>query len=410
MVDPAKVSFRLSARAGASRRRGVALLYVILFMLVLFGMVSFAVDVGRVRASKAQLSTAADAAAFAGADALPAGDTDAARSAAIAVAAANICNGANVSLQNGDVEFGLYRINSRRYTPAGAAEPGGHVVTLQECNAAKCTPIRTEARGNPIALTFARVIGRNNLDITASATAFVRGGPRVGGIIGLDWVQMHGTSSTDSYSPEPYIPANRHENGTVMSNGSISMNGTTDIYGDARPGMDSYVAQVGNATVHGWTAPLDEPLVFPPASVPAGTPNAGQLKLNGSQTRTLSSGTYWFTSVKITGNATLNIQPNVKMYVTGNIDMTGGITNNPGSASAFEIYNVGGGQVELGGGSLLKAHIYAPEADVRVHGTNDFGLQGWVVGKTLRIDGNSVISYDETMMPGGGPFRSVLIR
>jgi hypothetical protein len=388
------------------------MLYTIIFLLAIFAIVSLAVDVGRVRTSKAQLSTAADGAAFAGASALPAGrgDVSSARAAAIAVAAANNCNGTAVAMQNSDVEFGLYRVNSRRYTPAGSAEPGGHVVQLEECNAVRCTPPRTAARGNPIGLTFARIIGRQNLDVVASATAFVRGGPRMGGIIGLEWVEMHGTSSTDSYSPEPYIPANRHENGTVMSNGPINMNGTTDIYGDARPGMDSTVNQVGNATVHGWMAPLDEPLVFPPATVPSGTANSGQLRLNGNETRTLTPGTYWFTSVRISGNATLIIQPNVQMYVTGDIDMTGGSTNNPGPATAFEIFKVGNGQVDLGGGSLLKAHVYAPEAAVRVHGTGGFGLQGWVVGRTLRIDGNSVISYDETMPDDSGPFRTVLIK
>jgi hypothetical protein len=410
IVFPAS-ALRGHARARSRARRGISVVYFAPLLLVLFGMISLAVDLGRVRTSKAQLSTAADAGALAGALALPGADLGAAEARAIDVAGQNQCDGSTVVVQSGDVTFGIYRTASRTFTVLGATEPNGNVVEDFECNAIRVAPPRTEARGNPIDLTFARLVNKPTFDLVASATAYVRGGRRGFGIVGIDWVRMNGTVRTDSYSSEPYDPSNFNHNGTVASNGVIELVGTADIYGDARPGVDSYVDKNANSTIHGWAAPLDEPLIYPPATVPAGVPNSGQLKLNGNETRTLSPGTYWFTSIKMTGNTTLIIQPDVKIYVTGNIDMTGGIVTNPGAPSGFELFKVGPGTVDLGGGSTLKAHVYAPEADVVIHGTQGtFGLFGWVVGKTLDIRGNSAIHYDETLEHLNLPWRGVLVR
>jgi hypothetical protein len=134
------------------------------------------------------------------------------------------------------------------------------------------------------------------------------------------------------------------------------------------------------------------------------------LRLTGNSTQTLSPGTYWFTTVDMKGDSTLIIQPQVKIYVTGNIDLTGGTVTNSGAAAGFEIFKVGAGSVRLGGGSLLKAHVYAPEADVRIHGTSSFGLHGWVIGRTLDIQGDSAIHYDETLNYLNLPNRTMLIK
>ena len=397
---------------GPRRRRGISVVYVAPLLILLFAMISLAVDMGRVRTSKAQLSTAADAAALAAAPVLPAADLAPAQTRALEVAAANHCEGAPVTLvANEDIEFGVYRAVSGRYTALGGTEPSGNVITANECNAVKVTPKRIAARDNAIPLTFARLIGVSMKDVEATATAFVRGGRRGGGIVGIDWVEMNGVTRTDSYSGEPYDPDNANNNGTVMSNGTISMVGTCDIYGDARPGVESFVDKTPGATVHGWEAPLDEPLVYPPATVPAGVPSSGQLRINGNQTYTLAAGTYWFTSLRINGGGTLIIEPQVKIYVTGDIDLTGGSVTNPGTPSDLEINKVGPGSVDLGGSSALKAHVYAPEADVTIHGTSsEFGLFGWVIGKTLDIMGNSAIHYDETLEHLNLPRRAVLVR
>ena len=47
-------------RGNKSRQRGLAIIYVGVLMLGAFGLVSLAVDLGRVRVGRVQLSTAAD--------------------------------------------------------------------------------------------------------------------------------------------------------------------------------------------------------------------------------------------------------------------------------------------------------------------------------------------------------------
>lgn len=400
--------------ARRTQPRGLALVYVGLAIAVLFGLASLGVEVGRVRTAKAQLSTAADGAALAAVRSLPARDFAGAEATALAVGTANHCESAAITMVAAeDVEFGIYRLISRTYTPEGSTEPNGNLVTPQECNAVKVYTRRTAARGNPLNLTFARVVGHNTHDVMAIAIAFVRGGRTGAGIVGLDWVRMTGTTMVDSYDTEPYDPANPNANASVASNGDITMVGTCEIFGDAHPGVEGSLNATSNTTVTGWSAPLEEPLYFPPATVPAGVPNSGRLTIQAHDVITLAAGTYWYTEIRMRSGGTLIIDPQVKIYVTGDIDLEGGTVTNPGTPADLEIYCVGAGHmVDLGGGGTLKAHVYAPESDVRMHGTGNgsFGFYGWVIGKTLEILGNTQVHYDETLPMSDLPIRTMLVK
>jgi Flp pilus assembly protein TadG len=395
-------------------RRGLSFVYVGIAIAVLFGIASMSVEVGRVRTAKAQLSTAADGAALASAAMLPSGDYAGAETTALEVATANHCENAAITMVgNEDVQFGLYRLTTRTFTPEGSTEPNGNDVTRVECNAVRVYTRRTAARGNPLNLTFARVVGHNTHDVLASAIAFVRGGRSGAGIVGLDWVRMTGTTMVDSYDTEPYDPLNPNANATVASNGDITMVGTCEIFGDAHPGVDGSLLATSNTTVTGWASPLEEPLDFPPVTVPAGTPNSGLLEIRAHEVVTLAAGTYWFTEIRMRSHGTLVIEPQVKLYCTGDIDLEGGTVTNPGTPADLEIFGVGtGNMVDLGGGGTLKAHVYAPEADVRLHGTGQdtFGFYGWVIGKTLEILGNSEVHYDETLSSSDVPIRTMLVK
>lgn len=397
-----------------AREHGIAFAYFWLGMVVVCGFASLALEVGRIRTAKAQLSTAADGAALAGVVSLPSGDYAGAEAAAITVGTANHCEGVPVTMVGAeDVELGIYRLNGRTFTPVGATEPNGNEVDLEESNAVRVYTRRTAARGNPIQLTLARVVMHNTHDVLATAVAFVRGGRTGAGIVGLDWVRMTGTTMVDSYDTEPYDPANPNANASVASNGDIIMVGTCEIFGDAHPGVDGSLDATSNTTVTGWASPLEEPLVFPPVTVPSGTPNSGLLEIRAHETVTLVPGTYWFTEIKMRSHGTLVIEPQVKIYCTGDIDLEGGTVTNPGTPADLEIYGVGtGNMVDLGGGGMLKAHVYAPEADVRLHGTGQetANFYGWMIGKTLEILGNSEVHYDETLPMSDLPVRTMLVK
>src|SRR5947208_15691882 len=102
-------------RQASNPRRGYSIVFLGLLMLGLFGLVSLAVDLGRVRVGRVQLSTAADAAAIAGVQKLPVPSVPQARQAAINVAAMNKAvqgtgGGTPVNLDaNADITFGIYR-------------------------------------------------------------------------------------------------------------------------------------------------------------------------------------------------------------------------------------------------------------------------------------------------------------
>jgi hypothetical protein len=106
-------------------RRGLAVVYVCLIVLILMFFVSIGVDMGRVRVSKNQLQTATDAAAFAGAMALPSADHSDATGRAGHGCRRELRDGTAVALQPAnDIQFGLYRQTTHVYTPVGSAEPG----------------------------------------------------------------------------------------------------------------------------------------------------------------------------------------------------------------------------------------------------------------------------------------------
>src|SRR5437762_11709538 len=81
-------------RQASNPRRGYSIVFLGLLMLGLFGLVSLAVDLGRVRVGRVQLASAADAAAIAGVQRLhqltASGDLSVPRSDATVVAHQNL--------------------------------------------------------------------------------------------------------------------------------------------------------------------------------------------------------------------------------------------------------------------------------------------------------------------------------
>ncbi|MEO6434864.1 MAG: TadG family pilus assembly protein, partial [Tepidisphaeraceae bacterium] len=169
------------------RRRGLGLIWSMVFILGLCAIASLAVDYGRVQVVKTQLRSAADASALA-AGQLLLSDAAAARRAAIEVAKANKADGAEVKLNPAqDIEM-VYRDEATRsHQPATA--------TLK-ANAVKVTARRIAARGNAVDLPFARMLGANTCDVSATAIALAK--PTRYAMVGLDFIKMGG-NSTNSY-------------------------------------------------------------------------------------------------------------------------------------------------------------------------------------------------------------------
>src|SRR4051812_26449448 len=130
--------------------RGMTIAMVALCIVVFFAMAALAIDLGILYTARTSAQHAADAAALAGAFTFtntvapqPASATE----AAIATAAANKILG----------------------TPATIS--GGNVIVDTAARRVTVTVPRTSAGGNPVDTFFARVLGHNNSDVSAKATA-----------------------------------------------------------------------------------------------------------------------------------------------------------------------------------------------------------------------------------------------
>jgi Flp pilus assembly protein TadG len=149
---------RRQKRRGNSRA-GFVIIYLLVMFTTVCGLVSLAVDFGRVSLDKSELQLAADAAARHGAMGMPTGTqtTD-----AISAAAANTIEGQPVVLISSDVVMGVWNATTSTFTP-----------TSTNPNALKVTAQMSAARGTAVPTVFASLLGINTCDIHATAIAVV---------------------------------------------------------------------------------------------------------------------------------------------------------------------------------------------------------------------------------------------
>jgi hypothetical protein len=385
-----------------SQRRGFSIVYVGMAMLALFGLVSLAVDLGRVRMIHAQMQAATDASAFAGVMQMPAVDFAAVQQAAIDVAAENQADYLSVAVQSSQIEFGTWDAVTRKFTVLTG--DGSISDPRHGADALRVTAIRKS-----VPLYFAKVFGVVDPDIRTVAAAYIRGGPTEFGIVGLDFIDANGNpAAIDSYPAAngPYNNLTKRDRASVASNGDIGLqNG--DVLGDARPGVDGTYSAKKNGGATGWHANLQTPLDYPPVTVPAG---ATQLPNSAAP---IAGGTPGNPKIYKTTNFPLNNSTTftgpVQVYVTGSVTLKGNTVVTAGNLpSNLQIFVVGVGPVTMNGNTGFYAHVYAPQAPLDYHGTPDF--YGTVVAKSITFKGTARIHYDESLDGLGGPYRTALVQ
>jgi Flp pilus assembly protein TadG len=151
-------------RANTTRKyRGIALVYLLAAFTIIIFFVCLAVDYGRALVAKAELQSAADASARYALSGLSRG-TEEAQNRAIDAANDNTADGTSVQVQMSDVEFGRWDKEAKSFTVL-------YGVARDSANAVRVSARRTAARGNPVNLSFASLIGRGSIDVQASAIA-----------------------------------------------------------------------------------------------------------------------------------------------------------------------------------------------------------------------------------------------
>lgn len=166
-------------------RRGSIVVLAAFLLVVVVGMVAFAVDLGCITNTRSELQNVADAAALAGAsqlmdrNTLRGSSTSASRIAAIAAEAQsyaqmNMAGGVYITLapnstnsMGGDVVVGYL---------ANPSDPANTMTTTAaQYNAVAVTARRTSQQNGSLPLFFAPVFGRKSSDLTATATAVYQG-------------------------------------------------------------------------------------------------------------------------------------------------------------------------------------------------------------------------------------------
>jgi Flp pilus assembly protein TadG len=140
-------------------RRGLSLLYAAVAMTALTGMVTLAVDFGRVQVAKAELQTAADSAARYALTRFVAtnGDVNTAVSAAQTAASNNTSDGQTVSLSSStDISFVTWNSANRNYaTLTGASRSNANAIRVQTSRS--------------VPLLWTSILGRGSINVTAEA-------------------------------------------------------------------------------------------------------------------------------------------------------------------------------------------------------------------------------------------------
>ncbi len=162
----------------AKAERGATAIIVGIMMVVLIGLAALAIDVGYAMVTRNELQNVADGAALAatrqlgenykGMSANAMQNYVAApgpiRNVAKDVAIKNSAGGTNININNADIIIGKWDADSKILTE-----------TLQHPDAVRVTARRDGSANGSITTFFARIFGRNTVDITATATAAITG-------------------------------------------------------------------------------------------------------------------------------------------------------------------------------------------------------------------------------------------
>jgi hypothetical protein len=158
---------------------------------------------------------------------------------------------------------------------------------------------------------------------------------------------------------------------------------------------------------------LTRPMTF--AAIDAGStatvndngsiPSSDQGKLSVDATRALSlsggdgvdlpPGTYNFSSLKLSGGSVIRIAGPTTIYVTGNVDISGGSVSNASLLPSNLQLLVMGTTCNISGSSEMYGVVYAPGAAVVRSGSSSY--YGSIIGASLDLSGSGGIHADDSL-------------
>lgn len=379
------------------RSRGLVLIYVMLSMIIFMVIASMAVDMGHARLAKTQLQFATDAAARAAAPDLSKGQSTA-QQTAVTICAANSVDGTPLVIDpNNDIVFGTWDPTTRTFTPQSSSSTG-------TANSMQITASRTAAKGNAIQLAFASLFSSGTSDIHATSTACLTGANGAYSLVGMNSIQMTGSSYTDGYnsSVAPYNSLNPNHKGSIASNGDIHLAGSVKVDGDTRAGVGKATTVGGGATVTGLNAPLGMPMSYPSATLPSSYVDLGDVNMSGG-TVSIAGGTYLIHNLSLSGSAHIIWTGPTVLYIQNSYTVSGNV-----QIDTFD--NIPANRVlnflptctsaSWNGSNVCTGDLYAPDTDFTIGGGAE--MFGRILAKSISHTGSGGMHYDQALGKPGG--------
>lgn len=236
---------------------------------------------------------------------------------------------------------------------------------------------------------------------------------------GSDSIIMKNTACTDSFNSDSgsYVSTQLNEDGDIGSNGYINLSNTADVFGDATTSSDGGIILDGTAVITGDTsssAPEQDMTIIPDSDfswaqsnsmAPSGfsgnfvyDPSTYSLTLNNTyDTLVLSSGVYYFSSISLGQNASLQVAPgaNVIIYMTDNLTLGQKASVNPyGTTSSLQIYSTGT-ELLLGQNTEFHGAFWGPNTAISIEQNTD--VYGSLIGKSIFLANSACVHYDRSL-------------
>lgn len=395
--------------SGPNSRRGIALVWVAVVLLLLVLMMGWAVDTLHASRAAQQLQTAADAAALAGARCIPI-DISTAPSAALTIAAANHVAGSPVQLASTDVVLGQFDRTRGLFTPTSTAP-----------NAVRVTARRTaDSPGGSLALLFGSIVGVGSIDLQRSAVAMA---PDVlpSGFVAYNGITLKNNfyfGNYDSHHTTNPSPATTEgaSYGSLQTNTTITGKNNNEVHGDIVLGHGGHVRGVtltggGTTTTLSGQIPLPPMPDWSPHSNPQGISRNYDSKESGcggdSGNDELPGGTYWFTSLTVENNLTFTGPATI--YLNGNLTLDGALTAYKNIPANLRIYILGpnrtfGPSTSSGSNHMtIIADVWAPTTNYNSK-NNDVFMGRAFFNSITALKNNAQFYYDSSLTTHDSPY------
>lgn len=222
-------------------------------------------------------------------------------------------------------------------------------------------------------------------------------------VFGTNTVVLDGPVLVDSYDSSlgSYGGTNIGIDGHVATDAtaaaSVTLKKQVIVNGNMTTGVGSnpstVISNPGGAAISGIISAATS--VVSPQTISSSIPSSGSLNLSGSTTYTLSTGTYRFDSISLSGSATLQATGPVTIYVDGAITFSGNVSTSSSKPGNMLIYVTGTSDATLSGSVAFYGALYAPNATVNVSGSGD--IYGAVVAKNYNHNGSGDVHYDTSL-------------